>query len=222
MRLTGLWWWIDRWRKSTAYADMTLDEQGAYRNLIDEAHLRGGAIPNDERILAKACGDALAWKKVRVAVLARFYTAEDGLHNETLDEVMAESAKRARKQADYRNRRNGGGNETRLQSDNPPGNGADNKALPPVPVPVNKIKSSGAARRPVENPRDPDPGTWALYLKIAHESRKKSNTDDQSDDIGNIAAIFKTLCARRNLTCDGDLAARAIASVLQAYSRRRA
>ena len=91
-RLHALWWWIDRWRKSTAYTDMTLEEQGAYRNLLDEAHLRGGGIPNDERILARACGDALAWERVRAAVLARFTLREDGWHNETLDSVRERSA----------------------------------------------------------------------------------------------------------------------------------
>jgi uncharacterized protein YdaU (DUF1376 family) len=87
MKPTGLFWWIDRWRKSSAYMDMTVEQQGAYRNLLDEAHLRGGPLPNDERILAKACGDALIWDRVRVAVMARFDLRDDGWHNDTLDEV---------------------------------------------------------------------------------------------------------------------------------------
>jgi len=91
MRLHALWWWIDRWRKSTAYTDMTLEEQGAYRNLLDEAQLRGGPLPNDDRILAKACGDALAWSRVRTVVMARFVLKDDGWHNETLDHVLASS-----------------------------------------------------------------------------------------------------------------------------------
>jgi len=90
-RLTALWWWIDRWRKSTAYMDMTLEQQGAYRNLLDEATLRGGPLPNDERVLAKACGDARAWRRIRPAVMARFELKDDGWHNETLDEVYARS-----------------------------------------------------------------------------------------------------------------------------------
>ncbi len=89
MKPTGLFWWIDRWRKSSAYMDMTLAEQGAYRNLLDEAHLRGGPLPNDERILAKACGDALAWPTVRDVVMARFTLSADGWRNETMDEVYA-------------------------------------------------------------------------------------------------------------------------------------
>ena len=102
MRLNALWWWIDRWRKSTAYTDMTLEEQGAYRNLLDEANLRGGAIPNNERILAKACGDALAWPRVRDNVLYHFELQADGWHNTTLDRVIAEATRRAEKQARYR------------------------------------------------------------------------------------------------------------------------
>jgi uncharacterized protein YdaU (DUF1376 family) len=90
-RKHGLWWWIDRYRKSTAYTDMTLAEQGAYRNLLDEQRLRGGLLPNDERILAKVCGDALEWPKVRAAVLARFEPTEDGGHlfNATAKEINA-------------------------------------------------------------------------------------------------------------------------------------
>ena len=92
MRLTGLWWWIDRWRKSTAYTDLTVEEQGAYRNLLDEAALRGGPLPNDPRVLAKACGDALIWHRVGPVVMRRFVLKPDGWHNETLDELLAKSA----------------------------------------------------------------------------------------------------------------------------------
>jgi len=105
VRLNALWWWIDRWLKSSAYMDMTLEEQGAYRNLLDAATLRGGALPADERILAKACGDALRWEAVRPVVMRRFIKGADGCwHNETLDEVIAQSARRAKNQAAYRER----------------------------------------------------------------------------------------------------------------------
>lgn len=128
MRLTALWWWIDRWRKSTAYTDLTLEQQGAYRNLLDEAHLRGGAIPNNERILAKACGDARVWRRVRPAVIARFVLTDDGWHNETLDVVLRESQRRAEKQRSYRNRQgNEGGNAA--------GNGGHNTGGSPDPSP---------------------------------------------------------------------------------------
>lgn len=133
MKMIALWWWIDRWRKSTAYTDLTLEEQGAYRNLIDEATLRGGAIPNDERILAKACGDALKWRRVRPAVLARFDLREDGWRNNTLDEVIRESHRRAEKQRRYRNKHgNGGGNEGGNGGGNNPGV-SNHQSPDPVP-----------------------------------------------------------------------------------------
>lgn len=89
MKSRGAFWWIDRWRKSTAYTDMTLAEQAAYRNLLDELWLRDGVLPADERILAKVCGDALSWPEVRKAVMARFVLTPEGYRNETHDEVAA-------------------------------------------------------------------------------------------------------------------------------------
>lgn len=138
MKLTGLWWWIDRWRKSTAYTGMTLEEQGAYRNLLDEAALRGGPIPNDENVMARACGDARKWQKVRAAVLARFTLRDDGWRNETMDEVIAESRRRSNKQRDYRNRLgnescNEAGNATGNTNGNSPPLLTGNKRPPPDP-----------------------------------------------------------------------------------------
>lgn len=101
--MRAAWWWIDRWRKSTAYTDMTLAEQGAYRNLLDELWLRDGLIPNDERILAKVCGDALSWPAVREKVLARFRLTPEGWRNDTHDEVSAwpkAQAEKGRKRAE--------------------------------------------------------------------------------------------------------------------------
>jgi len=118
MRVRALYWWIDRWRKSTAYTDMTLAEQGAYRNLLDEAALRGGALPADERAIAKASGDAVAWPKVRAKVMRRFQKHPDGCwHNETLDKVLAQTNLRSERQRSWRNAQhnaehNGDRNET--------------------------------------------------------------------------------------------------------------
>jgi hypothetical protein len=103
MKLNGLMWWIPRWRKSTAYTEMNLEQQAAYRNLLDEGALRGGAIPNNDNILAKACGDPRRWPKVRGVVLKWFTLGPDGYYrNDTLDEVIATTARRMEKQARYR------------------------------------------------------------------------------------------------------------------------
>jgi uncharacterized protein YdaU (DUF1376 family) len=111
MQFRGLWWWIDRWRKSTAYTDMTLEQQGAYRNLLDEGALRGGPLPNDEKVLAKASGDVRRWPKVRAVVMKKFTLKDDGWRNETLDRVLRSSASRMARQQRYRNRR-GNGHDT--------------------------------------------------------------------------------------------------------------
>jgi uncharacterized protein YdaU (DUF1376 family) len=105
--MRAAWWWVDRWRKSTAYTDLTLSEQGAYRNLLDELWLREGVLPNDQRILAKVCGDAVEWPKVRDKVLARFHLTDEGWRNVTHDEIAQESRRRADKQKRYRERRRG-------------------------------------------------------------------------------------------------------------------
>lgn len=82
---------------------MTLEEQGAYRNLLDAAALQGGVLPNDDRVIANASGDARAWKRLKATVMKRFTLTADGWRNETLDEVLAESQRRSKKQRDYRN-----------------------------------------------------------------------------------------------------------------------
>jgi hypothetical protein len=78
IRHTGLYWWIDRWRISPAFIDMNLEQQGAYRNLLDEMRLRGGTLPNDENILAVGCGDARRWPTVRGVVMSQFILTPNG------------------------------------------------------------------------------------------------------------------------------------------------
>ena len=87
--MNGAMWWIDRWRKSTAYTDLTLAEQGAYRNLLDELWLRDGVLPDDDRVLGRICGDALEWPKIRDRVMARFTKIEAGWIHPTQGEIMA-------------------------------------------------------------------------------------------------------------------------------------
>ncbi len=122
--MRAAWWWIDRWQKSTAFKDMSLEEQGAYRNLLDELWLRDGALPADEKILARLCGDATAWPRIREAVMRRFIKTPEGWRNETHDEVASESERRRVKQRAYRDR---------LRSGNADGNKHLN--VPPSPSP---------------------------------------------------------------------------------------
>lgn len=87
-------WWIDRWRKSTAYTEMTLAEQGAYRNLLDELWLRESPLPDDDRTLGRISGDPVEWPRVRDRVMAHFLKTPEGWVNETQAEVIASSIAR--------------------------------------------------------------------------------------------------------------------------------
>jgi uncharacterized protein YdaU (DUF1376 family) len=108
MQFRSMFWLIDRWRKSAAYMDMSLAEQGAYRNLLDEAALRGGSLPNDERILAKACGDPRRWKRVRPAVMRKFILKDEHWHHETLNRVLTQSVRRMTRAQNFRKKRSTG------------------------------------------------------------------------------------------------------------------
>lgn len=92
--MNGSWWWIDRWRKSTAYTDMTAEEQGLYRNLLDEVWLRPShAIPNDPRILARVSGDVDAWGRCGEKVLRWMTLTDAGWTNATAMAVIDKSAR---------------------------------------------------------------------------------------------------------------------------------
>ncbi len=95
--MRAAWWWVDRWRKSTGYTDLSAEAQGVYRNLLDELWLRDGVLPKDEKILRKIGGDWEAWERVRDVVMARFYETADGFRNATHDEVASRSVLQAEK-----------------------------------------------------------------------------------------------------------------------------
>lgn len=104
-RLLGMMWWIDRWRVSNAFAVMDLEQQGAYRNLLDEAYLRGGTLPDDSKVLAKASGDPARWPVLAPVVLQWFQRDGDGRwRNKTLSEVRHQAERRATNQRHYRER----------------------------------------------------------------------------------------------------------------------
>lgn len=76
---------------------MSLAEQGAYRNLLDEVVLReGGIIP--EESLAKASGDAVLWPRLAKTVLRWMRKTEGGWTNDTALEVKEKSEQVSEKQ----------------------------------------------------------------------------------------------------------------------------
>jgi len=182
MGMTALWWWVDRWRKSTAYTDMTAAEQGCYRNLLDEAWLRHGSLPNNDRILSKISGDSRAWKRARTAVLKHFSLGDDGCwHNATLDDILAKSTQIREWRAAagqrgaasrWHNKAHGKANDKgygkRYASGSGSGSGSDLK----------KKSGAGAPRRNRICPHSPRCATWtectALILEEGRRTKAQS------------------------------------------------
>lgn len=144
-------WWIDRWRQSDAFARMTAEEQGLYRNLCDEVVLReDGIIPDDPRILAKASGDHEAWARSGKSVLKSMKRVAGGWTNETALKVKTESERRSKKQREYRNSGNASGNDV----GNEIGNEPDNEHRPPEQE-QKQGKNPSPKTTPVQRPSSP-------------------------------------------------------------------
>ena len=143
-------WWIDRWRQSTAYTDMTAEEQGLYRNLCDEVWLRDDhVIPDEPRILARVSGDPEAWGRCATKVLGWMKRVNGGWTNETALEVIEQSDKRAERQRRYRIHKDN-------TSDNEQRNAAGLAGVPPSSPsdsPNNPLQS-GAVHRSQEQEQE--------------------------------------------------------------------
>lgn len=183
--MRAAWFWIDRWRQSSAYCDLSAEAQGCFRNLLDELWLRDGTLPFDEKSLAKACGDFEAWPRVRAVVLARFYKTPDGWRNKTHDEVSAQSKAFKERQAEKGKRRagqaarTGGKFQPTHQPDNQPDASRESSritspetSLPsPSPSPSKDTDQRAEYREPPMPNPTPVPSwesvakaTWSKYL----------------------------------------------------------
>ena len=139
MKLRGALWWIDRWRSSSAYMDLSAEAQGLYRNLCDEVWLRdGNVIP--EGSLARASGFPELWKKHRVAILAHMTEQGGGWTSATALEVIKQSEDLRERQRSKGKKRAAGasrGLEGTFQPDGQPGASREvqPKATLPSPSP---------------------------------------------------------------------------------------
>ena len=78
--LAMLPWYASDWLASNAHAEMPLEAQGAYRNLIDRMWLSGTcSLPDDDTRLRTLAGASIAeWKRVVDAVRMRLEPAGPG------------------------------------------------------------------------------------------------------------------------------------------------
>jgi uncharacterized protein YdaU (DUF1376 family) len=200
----ALWWWIDRWRRSSAFIDMTLAEQGAYRNLLDEIRLRGGCIPNDERTLAKACGDPLEWPNVREKVLAKFVLGADGWTNTTATEVNGVSDAWSESQTAKGKARAAGASRQKGRFTSPASrttsrNTSRNTSRPPagrpagVPASVSGSVSVSVSVSGTENGNEPSPAVAGAALAAPSPPEEKpwsvEACDDWEANLGDVASM---------------------------------
>ena len=144
VKFRAAWWWIDRWRSSSAYTDLDAASQGLYRNLCDEVWLRHksgnaggneGVIPYDS--MGRASGFPDLWPELMDKILPHLTEVSGrGWTSETALEVIEQSRRRAEKQKRYRDKAgNAGGNA----AGNDPGNKAGSPSPSPSPVSVSGL-----------------------------------------------------------------------------------
>lgn len=164
--MRAAWWWIDRWRQSTAFTDMTAEEQGLYRNLLDEVWLREDCIiPDDPRILARVSGDPEAWARCGEKVLAWMKPVPGGYTHQTALEVIGQSVRRAANQKRYRDKHNNA-------PDNAGDNGSNNKPDSPSPSPSPSMSQVGRKNgKPADLPADIQGERLLRDSRVAKERR---------------------------------------------------
>lgn len=107
VRLPYMPFYVEDWLSSTAVAGFTLAQQGAYlRLLARQWQSPTGALPNDERELARISGLGPRWKTAGKPIIAKcFKVVPQGIQNLKLqairNEVLQRSEK-ARKSAEKR------------------------------------------------------------------------------------------------------------------------
>ena len=137
----------------TAYIDMTLEEQAAYRNLLDEASLRGGPVPNDDAILAKASAATRRWAKRESGGAGAFRPDAGGLAQCDARRGAGEGGGHGRARGGQAAR----GRRALAPRSPPHGNATGKRDRKPIPGNDNRIATNG-------KPIAPDPYPICTYV----------------------------------------------------------
>jgi len=79
-------WYTADWRGSEAVAQMSLEEKGMYREMLDRCW-EVGSLPVEESLLRRLCGaSAWEWKRSWPRVSKQFFEREGRLHHLKVDE----------------------------------------------------------------------------------------------------------------------------------------
>lgn len=198
--MRGVFWWVDRWRNSAAYVDMTAEEQALFRNLNDEVWLREDhVIP--ESSLARASGFPDLWPRLGERVLKFMKKVDGGWTIDDSLQVIRESEFRAERQRRYRNsKRNADRNADRNGRGNEAGNerGNDAQSLDPeldLELEQDQSQKVKPSASPV-SPPSPDPSGLFGPDGPDGETRQepqKPKTDHNGQAEALVAAFHATL-----------------------------
>lgn len=87
--LRAEWFWTDRWMTSSAFL-LPAEPRGVYREMLTQAWMRGGSLPDDHEAIQRACGLTRSeWKRCWPKVQRYWRVEGETLVNDTQLEVMA-------------------------------------------------------------------------------------------------------------------------------------
>lgn len=155
--MRAAWWWIDRWRNSSAFMRMSIEEQGLYRNLLDAVWtFDNHVIPDEHRTLVMASGgDSEAWARGGQKVLQWMHRTDGGWTNETALEVIAKAQSISEKRSKAAAKALAKRWEKKKQSDSKAVANGLAKASHPSPSPSlnNELTENGSAESAPPPPR---------------------------------------------------------------------
>ncbi len=89
MKLHNYPWFPADWLTSTTRFEMTEEQRGIYRDLLDH-HYEEGSLPTNERALqGKAAASDKAWARSKEVVLSHFYERDGRLYHRKAEQVLA-------------------------------------------------------------------------------------------------------------------------------------
>jgi uncharacterized protein YdaU (DUF1376 family) len=169
-------WYSADWLASEAKATMTLEQQGAYRNLLDHAWIQDPpcTLPDDDAVLAGLSGAGAKWEEM-ASVVRRWFTAKRG---RLVNEKQLTTYREMESRREAKSTAGKLGNVKRWKSQEKDASQSDRDAITgasppvPVPVPVPKEDLSLFARamgeypkRAGANPEDPALEAWRARLR---------------------------------------------------------
>src|SRR5689334_14273251 len=92
-KLFAEWFWVDRWTGSSAFL-LPISAKGLYREMLSQAWLRGGKLPNDPASIQRAVGCTPEEWAANWPLIARYFRAKNGqLFNQTQAKIYRQAVR---------------------------------------------------------------------------------------------------------------------------------